>query len=109
MGTEDFALYRAKWRQPLHGSYRGDGIVAMPPPTSGGVALIEMLNILEGYDLGGLGKSTADSLHLMAEAQKIAWADRGEYLADPDFVPQPLDTLLSKDYAAERRGEIAPA
>ena len=108
MTTEDLASYGAKLRRPLGGTYRGNGIVAMPPPTSGGVALIEMLNILEGYDLGALGQSTADSLHLMAESQKIAWADRNEYIADPDFVRQPVGTLTSKRYADRRRAEIDP-
>ena len=104
--TKDLAGYKAKRRRPLTGSYRGNGIVAMPPPTSGGVALIEMLNLLEGYDLKAAGQSSADALHLIAESQKIAWADRGEYLADPDFVGQPIHTLLSKDYSARRRAEI---
>jgi gamma-glutamyltranspeptidase/glutathione hydrolase len=104
--TQDLATYRAKPRRPLEGTYRGNHITAMPPPTSGGATLIEMLNLLEGYDLKAMGQSSADSLQLIAEAQKIAWADRGEYLADPDFVRQPIHTLLSKSYAAQRRSEI---
>ena len=106
MTRKDLASYRAKWRRPLRGTYRGNGIVAMPPPTSGGVALIEILNLLEGFDLRSQGQSSANALHLIAESQKIAWADRGEYIADPDFVRQPLRTLLSKEYANRRRAEI---
>jgi gamma-glutamyltranspeptidase/glutathione hydrolase len=107
--ADDLAAYRARWRRPLAGSFRRNGIVAMPPPTSGGVAVIEMLNLLEGFDLRSAGQSSADALHLIAESQKIAWADRNEYLADPDFVRQPVDTLTSKQYASRRRAEIDPA
>jgi gamma-glutamyltranspeptidase/glutathione hydrolase len=104
----DFARYRAKWRKPLKGSYRGERIFAMPPPTSGGVAILEMLNILEGFDLAGAGQSSATADHLMAEAEKIAFADRNAYVADPDFVRQPTAQLISKRYGAQRRGEIDP-
>ncbi|HEX8102684.1 MAG TPA: gamma-glutamyltransferase [Solirubrobacteraceae bacterium] len=109
MTAADLAAYKAVWRTPVTGSYRGFGIVGMPPPTSGGVAIIEMLNLLEGYDLRAAGQSSADELHLLAEAQKLAFADRGAYLADPDQVPQPVETLTSKEYAASRRPEIDPA
>jgi gamma-glutamyltranspeptidase/glutathione hydrolase len=104
----DFAAYRPRWRRPLAGTYRGQMVFAMPPPTSGGVAILEMLNILEGFDLAGLGRSSAAATHVVAEAQKIAFADRGAYLADPDFVPQPIDQLVSKEYAGRRRAEIGP-
>jgi gamma-glutamyltranspeptidase / glutathione hydrolase len=106
MRRSDLTRYRAKWRRPLLGSFRGRGIVAMPPPTSGGIAVLEMLNILEGYDLKGMGQSSADALHLIAEAQKLAWADRAEYVGDPDFVRVPTGTLISKSYAARRRSLI---
>ena len=106
MTRADLASYDAKWRKPVRGVYRGHRIIAMPPPTSGGIAIIEMLNILEGFDLGAFGLSSADHFHLMAEAQKIAWADRNQYVADPDFVDVPTDELISKSYAAERREEI---
>jgi gamma-glutamyltranspeptidase/glutathione hydrolase len=104
----DFAAYRAKWRAPLGGTYRESIVFGMPPPTSGGVAILEMLNILEGFDLTTAGRSSALTTHLIAEAQKLAFADRGAYLADPDFVHQPTDRLLSKAYAARRRAEIDP-
>lgn len=105
----DFRKYRAKWRSPLIGSYRGRTIVTVPPPSSGGTTLLEMLNILSGYDLRGFGPSSADELHFVAEAQKLAWADRNQYVADPDFVDVPTARLISPRYAAQRRAEIDPA
>ncbi len=109
MTAEDLAGYEPTWRRPLSGTYRGFGITAMPPPTSGGVAVIEMLNLLEGTDLKASGQSSADTLHLLAEAQKLAFADRGAYLGDPDQVEVPTATLISKQYAESRRAEIDPA
>lgn len=102
----DFAAYRAIWRAPLETEYRGRTIVGMPPPTSGGVAVAEMLNLLEGFDLDAPTTSLADRLHLIAEVEKIAFADRNWYLADPAFVPQPTARLVSNEYADERRAEI---
>lgn len=107
MTSEDLAGYEAKWREPLLGEYRGRDVIAMPPPTSGGIATIEMLNILEGYDLPKMEESSADALHLLAEAQKIAFADREEYVADTDFVDVPAEELTSQEYAASRRGDIS--
>jgi gamma-glutamyltranspeptidase/glutathione hydrolase len=108
MTRSDLASYRPVWRRPLLGSFRGRRIVAMPPPTSGGIAVLEMLNVLERFDLRAAGQSSADALHLIAEAQKLAWADRGEYVADPDFVDVPTRRLISKRYAASRRTLIDP-
>ena len=105
----DIRRYRAKWRQPLVGSFRGRKLVSMPPPTSGGIAVLEMLNILEQYDNRASGQSSADTLHRIIEAQKLAFADRNEYVADPDFVRQPTGTLTSKQYAARRAALIDPA
>ena len=107
MTAQDLANYRAVWRDPLHGTYRGYGVVAMPPPTSGGLLAVETLNLLERFDVASLGASSADHLHLMAEAQKIAWADRNAYVGDPDFVDVPVSTMTSKDYAARRATEIS--
>ena len=104
----DLARYEAKWRTPLTGSFRGRQIVAMPPPTSGGIAVLQMLNVLEGFDLKASGQSSADSLHSIIEAEKQAFADRGEYVGDPRFVKVPTRRLISKDYAAERRALIRP-
>ena len=106
LALKDFAAYRAAWRDPLRGTYRGRTVLGFPPPTSGGVAIQEMLNILEGYDLAAAGQSTALTDHLIAEAQKIAWADRDAYIADPSFIRQPVAQLLSKTYAAGRRAQI---
>ena len=103
---DDLASYQAVWREPLAGDYRGHELLAMPPPTSGGIAVIEMLNILEGLDLANEGQSSGDALHLLAEAQKLAFADRNEYVADPDFVAVPAAELTDKVYAESRRGEI---
>jgi gamma-glutamyltranspeptidase/glutathione hydrolase len=108
MTLDDLKAYRAKWRTPLIGSYRGREIDAMPPPTSGGTAILEMLNVLEGFDLAGAGMSSADADYWIAEAQRIAWADRNAYLGDPDFVSIPPQ-LTDKSYAAQRRAEIDPA
>jgi gamma-glutamyltranspeptidase/glutathione hydrolase len=101
MTMQDLSEYEAKWRDPIKGHYRGNQIV-----TSLGVTL-ETLNIMEGYDVGSLGHSTADYFHLFAEAQKIAWADQVAYVGDPDYVDVPK-FLTSKDYAAQRRSEIDP-
>ena len=106
MTKEDLASYQPVWRKPLVGDYRGHEILAVPPPTSGGVVVIEMLNMLEGFDLASEGQSSANTLHLLAEAQKLAFADRGKYLADPDFVDVPVEKLTDKSYAEGRRAEI---
>src|SRR3954453_14126701 len=107
MTLKDLRAYRAKWRDPLIGSYRGREIDAMPPPTSGGTAIIEMLNVLEGFDLASAGMSSTQADYDIAEAQRIAWADRNAYLGDPDFVSIPPQ-LTDKGYAAQRRSEIDP-
>ncbi len=106
MTLEDLAAYRPTVRSALRGTYRDHEIITMPPPTSGGVAILEMLNLLEGFDLRAAGQSSADHLHLLAEAQKLAFADRAAYIADPDQVRQPVAELISKRYAEQRRPEI---
>ena len=101
----DLAAYQARERVPVHGTFRGYDIISMPPPSSGGVALIEMLNILEGYDLRAMGHNSAPYIHHLTEAMRRAFRDRAEYLADPDFAELPLAKLTGKAYAAElRRG-----
>jgi gamma-glutamyltranspeptidase/glutathione hydrolase len=104
--VKDFAAYKPLWRTPLHTTYRGRDVYAAPPATSGGQTMIEMLNILEGFDLKAMGEGSAQAITAISEAQKIAWADRGSYLADPAFVKQPIAQLVSKEYAAQRRAEI---
>jgi gamma-glutamyltranspeptidase / glutathione hydrolase len=106
MTSDDLASYRATERAPVRGSYRGFDIVSMPPPSSGGVHLIEMLNVLEGYRLSEL--TEAPALHLMIEAMKQAYADRAELLGDPETVDVPVAFLTSKRYAAEIRARIDP-
>jgi gamma-glutamyltranspeptidase/glutathione hydrolase len=104
MTADDLAHYKAIERPALRGSYRGYGIVSMPPPSSGGVALIEMLNILEGFDLAKLARVAA--LHDEIEAMKRAYADRAVYMGDPDSVKMPIAGLTSKAYAAHLRAQI---
>ena len=106
---EDLDNYRIHLREPVRGTYRGYDIVSVAPTSSGGTAIIEILNILEGFDVASLGFGTAAGLHLLAEAMKIAFADRFEYLGDPAFVEVPVGSLTDKGYAAARRGEIDPA
>ena len=104
---EDLAAYEAKVREPIRGEYRGYEIISMPPPSSGGVALVEMLNILEGYELADAGFGSAKNLHVMAEAMRRAFADRALHLGDPDFNPAiPIERLTSKRYATELRATI---
>src|SRR5262249_39600788 len=94
---DDLAGYRAKERKPSHGTYRGYDVSGPPPPSSGGIAVVEMLNILEGFDFAKLGPGTTDTRHLMAEAMRRTYADRAKHLGDPDFVTVP-DFLTSKDH-----------
>jgi gamma-glutamyltranspeptidase/glutathione hydrolase len=105
---QDLAGYATKRREPLRGSYRDLEVISFPPPSSGGVALIQMLNILEGYDLAPLGPGSSSAIHRMAEAMKLAFADRAAYLGDPDFVAVPVERLVAKDYAARLRARILP-
>lgn len=105
----DLAAYEAKERTPLRGTYRGYQVISMPPVSSGGTALIEMLNILEGYDLAGAGYGSARHLHLLAESMRRAFADRAEFLGDPDFNPELAATvarLTSKEHANALRRTI---
>jgi len=103
---EDLAAYWTVDRAPVRGTYRGVEVASMPPPSSGGVHLMQMLNILEGWDLGALGHNSAATLHRLAEAMRRAYADRAIHLGDPDFWDVPVDWLTSKDYATELRAGI---
>ncbi|HJS73359.1 MAG TPA: gamma-glutamyltransferase [Vicinamibacteria bacterium] len=103
----DMKAYRAKKRTPIRGTYRGYEILSMPPPSSGGIVLVEMLNILEGFDLTADGFGSARNLHRMAEAMRRAYSDRAQYLGDPDFNPEiPIERLTSKEYASTLRKSI---
>ncbi|TQC74825.1 gamma-glutamyltransferase [Pantoea dispersa] len=99
IGKADLAAYRAVERKPVSGSYRGYEVFSMPPPSSGGIHIVQILNILENFDLAKWGFGSADAMQVMAEAEKYAYADRSEYLGDPDFVKVPQKALTSKAYA----------
>ncbi|HRX84764.1 MAG TPA: gamma-glutamyltransferase [Phycisphaerae bacterium] len=103
----DLENHHSAWVEPLSTNYRGYDVWELPPNTQG-VAVLEMLNILEGYDLRAMGHNSTDYLHTLVEAKKLAYADRARYYADPDFAKAPLDALISKAYAAKRRGLIDP-
>ncbi len=106
---DDLKAYRAKKRAPIRGTYRGYEIISMPPPSSGGIAIVEMLNILEGYDVAGDGFGSARNLHRMVESMRRAYSDRAQYLGDPDSNPDmPIERLTSKEYAAQLRRTIHP-
>jgi len=108
MTVEDLKNYKAVWREPLIGNYRKRTVITMPPPSSGGVAILEMLDVLEGYNLNKLTHNSATYLHLLAEVMKHAFADRAQYLGDPDFVKAPISMLTSKEYTSWIRGRISP-
>ncbi len=103
----DFTDFDAQWMDPVRTTYRGNDVYELGAQTQG-ITVLEMLNILEGYDLTSLGHNSAEHLHLMIEAKKVAFADRDAYIADPDKVRVPVNRLISKEYAAERRKLIAP-
>ncbi|HEX8417943.1 MAG TPA: gamma-glutamyltransferase [Methylobacterium sp.] len=109
MVAEDLAAYRTEIRVPVRGTYRGHAIVSMPPPSSGGIHLVEILNVLEGFDLAGMGAGSADALHLLAEAMKPAYADRATWLGDPSRTQVPVEGLTAKSYAGALRAAIDPA
>jgi gamma-glutamyltranspeptidase/glutathione hydrolase len=105
----DLKNYRVVEREPVRGTFRGYEVVSAPPPSSGGTHIIQMLNILEPFDLQAMGHNSAEYIHHVIEAMKIAYADRAAHMGDPDFSPVPVEQLLSKDYAAKVRGDIDPA
>jgi gamma-glutamyltranspeptidase/glutathione hydrolase len=108
VGMDDLLGYKVMERLPIRGTYRGWEIVGPPPPAASGVHIVQMLNILEGYDVAAMGFGSTELVHILAEVLKIAFADRAEATADPDFVAVPVEQLISKDYAAERRALIDP-
>ena len=106
--TADLAAYEVKEREPIRGTYRGYDIISAPPPSSGGVALIEILNILEGYELPKFGNRSAESIHLVVEAFRRAFFDRAEFMGDPDFAKVPVAQLIDKKYGVAWRDSINP-
>ena len=105
---EDLVRYQAKERTPVKGTYRGYDIISMPPPSSGGIAMVQMLNILEGYDLASMGHNSPDYIHHLTEAMRRAYRDRARFLGDVDFVDVPLHRLTDKTYAEHLRAGIDP-
>jgi gamma-glutamyltranspeptidase/glutathione hydrolase len=105
----DLAAYEVKEREPVRGTYHGYDIISAPPPSSGGTALIEILNILEGFDLSKTGNRSAETIHLTAEAFRRAFYDRADFMGDPDFSKIPVPQLIDKKYAAAWRNTIDPA
>jgi gamma-glutamyltranspeptidase/glutathione hydrolase len=108
VAKDDLTGYKTIIRAPVRGNYRGFEIIGPPPPSSGPLHIIQMLNILEAYDIGALGFGTTETVHLLAEVLKIAFADRAAATADPAFVRVPVEKILSKSYAAARRSDIDP-
>jgi len=106
IGKADLANYKAVERKPISGTYRGYEVFSMPPPSSGGIHIVEILNILENFDLAKMGFGSADAMQVMAEAEKYAYADRSEYLGDPDFVKVPWQALTNKAYAKSLAQQI---
>ena len=113
---DDLAKYQVAWREPAKGTYRGYEIVSMSPPSSGGTHIVQMLNIMEHADIGAMGFASSQTIHLMAEAMRYAFADRSEYMGDPDFVNVPAEKLASKEYAKRiydkikaNRGKATPS
>ncbi len=104
----DLSAYRSVWRAPVHGTYRGYDIWGMGPPSSGGVLIVQMLNMLEPYDLGAMGYASAASIHLLIEAERRAYADRAQHLGDPDFYAVPMAMLTDKAYAGKRFADFDP-
>lgn len=104
---EDLARYEAREREPIRGTYRGYDIISMPPPSSGGTALVQMLNVLEGFDVAAMGAGSPEYAHHLVESMRRAFRDRATFLADSDFADVPVERLTSKEYAAEIRATIA--
>lgn len=103
---DDLKNYKAKERVPLKGNYRGYEVITMPPPSSGGIVMLQVLNMLEGYDIRGMGYNSAAKYHVLTEAMRRAFADRAEFMGDPDFARVPVAALIDKKYAEKRRDSI---
>lgn len=105
---KDLASYKVVWRKPVVGTYRGYKIISMGPPSSGGTHLIEILNTMENANIHDLGFGSSQTIHIMAEAERQAYADRSVYMGDPDFMNIPLEKLISKAYAKKIYENIKP-
>ena len=105
---KDLAEYEATWREPITGNYKNYKIISMPPPSSGGIALVQLMKLVEPYPLAEWGFHSPKAIHLMAEAERRVYADRAEHLGDTDFYPVPIDSLLEKEYLLSRMADFAP-
>jgi len=105
---EDLASYEAKWRTPIIGQYKGYEIISMPPPSSGGIALQQLLSSIEPYDIAQYGFHSVDAIHLMIEAERRVYADRASHLGDSDYVDVPIDGLIDDTYNADRMQSFDP-
>lgn len=108
ISKRDLSKYRAQWREAVSGQYKDYTVISMPPPSSGGVALLQLLKMVEDYPIEDWGFHDPRSIHLMVEAERRAYADRSQHLGDMDFYPVPIDSLLSKDYVEERMANFSP-
>ena len=102
MTTVDLQNYHSVWREPVRGNYRGYGVISMAPPSSGGVALMQLLKMVEPFPLREYGFQSGEAVHLMVEAERRVYADRARYLGDPDFYPVPVEGLLKESYLTTR-------
>jgi len=107
LAVEDMEHYEVKVRDTIHGNYRGYDIVAMPPPSSGGITIIETLNMLEGFDLSSMNQNGTSAVHIISECLRLAFSDRGKYIGDPSFVCVPVKELIDKDFAKECRYSVS--
>lgn len=107
ISEEDLASYNSQWRDPVTGTYRGHNVISMPPPSSGGIALLQLLKGAEGYDIGSMGHNTTETIHLITELERRVYADRATHLGDPDFYDVPSEMLLDPDYNKERFSNIS--
>ncbi len=108
LSLDDLASYRVVWREPVRGTYRDVEIVSMPPPSSGGVLLVQMLNTLESFDVASLGAGSSQMIHMVSETMKLAFADRAVHLGDSDFYPVPIERLTSKAYGHTLAARLQP-
>ena len=109
ISMEDLAAYRSQWRRPVTGNFKNYRIISMPPPSSGGIALLQLLELVEPYDLKGMGFQSPATVHLMAEAERRVYADRAQHLGDTDFYPTPVDSLMQPAYLISRMSDFDPA
>ena len=103
----DLEEYNSVYRDPIIGNYRGFTIASMGPPSSGGPLIIQMLNMLENFDVSSMKRNSTEFVHMLTEIQRLAYADRAIHLGDPDFYPSPIPMLVSKDYAKKRLGLVS--